>query len=541
MDQRRFLLALVLSFLLLLAYEQLVVRPYRKALPSPPQTQGQVPGQLAPEAERQTSPGARPANPEAPAAAAPGSGLAAPAADAPTVTIETDLVRATVTKLGARLKSLELKDFRETVKPDSPLLDLVTPSPVLPLTIELGAGSSDADISYEASSSSIRVSGPEQAEVVFQGSTVDGRTIEKRYRFLGNSYLFDLVVSGSAIKGSAGLVLTPVSVQAASGGQTSGNEQAVAFANAKLIEKSVESLTTPIEVQGSAWTGFSAQYFAALGMPHSGTGTAWLAKAEGIPIARLDTPTSDGDARFQVFLGPKEREILAGAGHQLERAIDFGWFWFIALPLLWGLRALYRIIPNYGVAIILLTAIVKLVTAPLTRSSFKSMKAMQKLQPDMQRLRERHKDDQVAMQKEMMELYKRHRVNPVSGCLPMMLQLPIFVGLYNALLHAIELRHAPFMLWINDLSAPDRLMIGGIGIPVLVLLMGASMLVQQLMTPQQGDPTQQRMMMIMPVVFTFISMNFPSGLVLYWLVNNLLTMAQQWFMLNADGTNSGKA
>jgi len=272
---------------------------------------------------------------------------------------------------------------------------LVTGSPVLPLTMELGAGSSDADISYETSSSSIRVSGPEQAEVVFRGSTADGRTIEKRYRFLGNSYLFDVVVSGSAIKGSVGLILTPVSEQAASGGRKSGHEQAVAFANAKLIEKSIESLTTPVEVQGSAWTGFSAQYFAALGMPHSGTATAWLAKAEGIAIARLDTPTSDGSARFQVFLGPKEREILASAGHQLERAVDFGWFWFIALPLLWGLRALYRIIPNYGVAIILLTAIVKLATAPLTRSSFKSMKAMQKLQPDMQRLRDRYKDDQV--------------------------------------------------------------------------------------------------------------------------------------------------
>jgi YidC/Oxa1 family membrane protein insertase len=248
MDQRRFLLALVLSFLLLLAYEQLVVRPYRKAQPSP-QTQGQAPGQPAPEAERHTSPGARPANPEAPGAAVAGSGLAAPAADAPTVTIETDLVRATVTKLGARLKSLELKEFRETVKPDSPLLDLVTASPVLPLSMELGAGSSDADISYEASSSSIRVSGPEQAEVVFRGSTADGRTIEKRYRFLGNSYLFDVVVSGSAIKGSVGLILTPVSEQAASGGQKSGHEQAVVFANAKLIEKSIESLTTPVEVQ----------------------------------------------------------------------------------------------------------------------------------------------------------------------------------------------------------------------------------------------------------------------------------------------------
>jgi YidC/Oxa1 family membrane protein insertase len=131
-------------------------------------------------------------------------------------------------------------------------------------------------------------------------------------------------------------------------------------------------------------------------------------------------------------------------------------------------------------------------------------------------------------------------VNPVSGCLPMLLQLPIFVGLYNALMHAIELRHAPFMLWINDLSAPDRLQVAGIGIPVLVILMGASMLLQQWMTPQQGDPAQQRMMMIMPLVFTFISFNFPSGLVLYWLVNNLLSMGQQWYMLRSDSGGARK-
>jgi len=275
-------------------------------------------------------------------------------------------------------------------------------------------------------------------------------------------------------------------------------------------------------------------------MPATGTATAWFAVSERAPIARIDAPEERGSAHYQVFLGPKDRETLVAAGHQLDRALDFGWFWFIAIPLLSGLRLLHRFIPNYGVNIILLTTIVKAVTLPLTQTSMKSMKAMQKLQPEMQRLRERYKDDQTTLQKEVMELYKRHRVNPVSGCLPMLLQLPIFVGLYNALMHSIELRHAPFMLWINDLSAPDRLQVAGIGIPVLVILMGASMLLQQWMTPQQGDPAQQRMMMIMPLVFTFISFNFPSGLVLYWLVNNLLSMGQQWYMLRSDSGGARK-
>jgi YidC/Oxa1 family membrane protein insertase len=149
----------------------------------------------------------------------------------------------------------------------------------------------------------------------------------------------------------------------------------------------------------------------------------------------------------------------------------------------------------------------------------------------MQRLRERFKDDHVALQKEMMELYRRHHVNPLSGCLPMLLQIPVFVALYNALAHAVELRHAPFVLWIRDLSAPDWLQLGVLPVPVLALLMGVSMLVQQWMTPQQGDPAQQRIMMLMPVVLTFTFVNFPSGLVLYWLVNNVLTIGQQYIMM----------
>lgn len=534
MDQRRFLIALVLSFLLLLAYEQLVVRPYRQA-PSPPPQGRQVPqpGQEPAPAAPATAPADSGVSPEA--KPAPGQdGLAAPTGEAPTVTVETDLVRATITTLGARLKSLELKEFRQTVHRDSQLLDLITPSPVLPVTMEFGGGANDAAVQYSASAPSLRVQGQDRQEIVFTGTTQDGRPVEKRYSFPGNSYLFDVDLAGPVAKGTVGLVLTPISEQGASGGQQPGHELAVAFASAKVTEKPATGLDKPIEVQGASWTGFSAQYFAALVMPASGTGTSWLARSDTLPITRLDAPAQDGRVEFRVFMGPKEREVLAAAGHQLDRVLDFGWFWFIAVPLLWGLRALYRIIPNYGVAIILLTGIVKLATAPLMRSSFKSMKAMQKLQPEVLRLRERHKDDQVAMQREMMELYKRHRVNPLSGCLPMLLQLPIFVGLYNALMHAIELRHAPFIGWINDLSAPDRLSVFGIGVPVLVLLMGASMVVQQWMTPQQGDPMQQRMMLIMPVVFTFISINFPSGLVLYWLVNNLISMAQQWYMLRSD-------
>jgi YidC/Oxa1 family membrane protein insertase len=480
-------------------------------------------------------------SPATPSGTSGAGGLAAPAGDHPTVTVETDLFRATITTLGARLQSFQLKDFRETVAPDSPPLDLVTASPVLPLTAELRGGKSDADVLYAPSTTGLDVHGPQEGEISFTGSTSDGHAIEKRYRFTGNSYLFAVDVVGSGSGDRVGIVLTPISDQGASGGRQSGHELAVAFANQKVIEKAPDKLGEPSEIPDALWAGFSAQYFAALAMPTTGSATAWLAVSDASPIARVDIPDEKGGALFRVFLGPKDRETLAAAGHDLDRVLDFGWFWFIAIPLLSALRLLHRVIPNYGVNIILLTTIVKVATLPLTQTSMKSMKAMQKLQPEMQRLRERYKDDQATLQKEVMELYKRHRVNPVSGCLPMLLQLPIFVGLYNALMHAIELRHAPFVLWINDLSAPDRLPIAGLtpigsftGIPVLVILMGGSMLLQQWMTPQQGDPAQQRMMMFMPLVFTAISYNFPSGLVLYWLVNNLLSMAQQWYMLRSD-------
>jgi YidC/Oxa1 family membrane protein insertase len=191
---------------------------------------------------------------------------------------------------------------------------------------------------------------------------------------------------------------------------------------------------------------------------------------------------------------------------------------------------------NYGFDIILLTVMIKILFIPLTQKSFRSMREMQKLQPQMAKIRERFKDTPEQMNKEIMELYRRHKVNPLGGCLPMVLQIPVFIGLYQALLNTIELRHAPFALWINDLSAPDRLgllqlpFVQHPGIPVLTLLMGVSMFVQQWMTPSAGDPAQQRVMMIMPLMFTFMFVNFPSGLALYWLVNNLLTIAQQFYM-----------
>jgi YidC/Oxa1 family membrane protein insertase len=196
------------------------------------------------------------------------------------------------------------------------------------------------------------------------------------------------------------------------------------------------------------------------------------------------------------------------------------------------------VIPNYGVAIIILTILVKIVLFPLGQKSYKSMSEMKKIQPLMKEIREKYKDDKKKMNQEVMGLYRTYKINPLGGCLPMVVQLPAFFALYRMLYEAIELRHAPFFLWIDDLSAPDRLfrfdfsipfMEAPYGIPVLTIVMGASMLLQQKMSPPMGDATQAKMMMFMPIIFTVIFINFSSGLVLYWLVNNLLSIAQQYY------------
>jgi YidC/Oxa1 family membrane protein insertase len=232
-------------------------------------------------------------------------------------------------------------------------------------------------------------------------------------------------------------------------------------------------------------------------------------------------------------------KILGKSDYDLDKAINFGMFDFIAKPCVWIMNFIYGFIPNYGVAIIILTIMTKILLWPLGTKSYKSMGEMKKIQPLMAEIREKYKNDKKRMNQEVMGLYKTYKINPMGGCLPMIAQIPVFFALYRMLYEAIELRHAPFFGWIIDLSAPDRLfhfnfsipfMQPPYGIPVLTIIMGASMLLQQKMSPPPGDPAQAKMMMLMPIIFTFIFINFSSGLVLYWLTNNLLSISQQYYI-----------
>ncbi len=232
-----------------------------------------------------------------------------------------------------------------------------------------------------------------------------------------------------------------------------------------------------------------------------------------------------------IYLGPKLAEELALVPNNFSKALNYGWFDIIARPLVIVLKWLEKYTHNWGIAIILLTILIKIIFYPLTRKSYKSMKEMQKIQPKVKKLQEKYKNDKEKINREMWHLYKTHKVSPLGGCLPMVLQIPVFFALYRALLYSIELRHSPFIpnlplldyRWITDLSAKDPLYI-------TPLIMGASMFLQQKMTPTTGDPAQAKIMLLMPVVFTVMFLNFPSGLVIYWLVNNILSIGQQHYI-----------
>jgi YidC/Oxa1 family membrane protein insertase len=311
---------------------------------------------------------------------------------------------------------------------------------------------------------------------------------------------------------------------------------------ASYIEGSLEakhiSKTEPDDVPlgPTYWTGFADNYFASLVGPDQETFPVQNARAKisilegGIMEARLiaeplNVPAGESKTLvFKAYLGPKKRDFIAagnnGPKYHFDKSIDFGWFDIIARYLMIALIFIAGLTGNYGVAIIVVTVVIKFFMFPLQHKSFKSMRAMSSLQPEIAKLKEQYKDDREKMNQEMMALYRVHNVNPAGGCLPMLVQLPIFIAFYRALGYSIELRHTPFLFWLQDLSAQDPYYI-------TPLLMGASMFLSQKLTPTSADPSQQRIMMMMPLIFTFMFLSFPSGLVLYWLTNNILSVAQQ--------------
>ena len=310
-----------------------------------------------------------------------------------------------------------------------------------------------------------------------------------------------------------------------------------------------------VEKGPAKWFAADAKYFAWVVLPErEWTVTRASTMGEiGARVAAADTsallpPGQMVQAGARVFAGPKLYNLLQSTGKNLEELIDYGWFAIVAKPLVFLMKASNGVTGNYGIDIILLTILIKILFFPLTQKSMASMRKMQELGPILSKLKEKYKGDAQRLNQETMNLYKTYKINPLSGCLPMLAQIPVFIALYKGLLVTIELRHAPFFLWVNDLSAPEHLWdiaVAGYTVPIrlLPLLMGISMFVQQKMTPSAGmEPAQQKMMLLMPVVFTFMFWSFPTGLVIYWLVNNVLAIGQQIiYNRQAEAAKAAKA
>ena len=314
---------------------------------------------------------------------------------------------------------------------------------------------------------------------------------------------------------------------------------------------------------GNGWIGISDKYWLAALIPDQAAGftakfqhylnngedryqTDYLRPAMTVPAG------SSIEVTDRLFAGAKEVDLLDGYAADLniplfDRAVDFGWFYWLTKPFFYVLHFFYELVGNYGIAILMLTLLVKIVFFPLANKSYRSMSAMKKLQPEMTRIREQAGDDKMRMQKEMMELYKKEKVNPMSGCLPIIVQIPVFFALYKVLFVSIEMRHAPFFGWIQDLSAPDPtsffnlfglipfdppsfLMIG-----IWPLLMGITMFLQTKLNPQPADPMQAKVMLFLPLMFIFLFATFAAGLVIYWTWNNVLSIAQQWVIMRRMG------
>jgi YidC/Oxa1 family membrane protein insertase len=468
--------------------------------------------------------------------------------------VVTPLFDAQLSERGGNLELFTLHNYREEVAADAPQKVMIDKDNHARMpNIGLGQRNPGAlqNERFQCNSAAAEMTVKDQARSVsYTWTSPDGIILEKEYTFTPDSYLIGFTVrikNGTAHELQDQLIISQ-SKYLPEQKNRYGHEGPSALIDGKVQQFKRKEVQEGKTAEGKIqWLTIEGRYFmegVVAEDPFDGSVKMFFTDQDVvesqliIPNVLL-APGSQRDFKFSLYIGPKSLSILSEAGYDLKKVINFGWFDLLAKPCLWFMNKLYSVIPNYGIAIIIMTIIIKVLLWPLGSKSYKSMNEMKRIQPLMAGIREKYKDDKKKQNQEMMALYKTYKINPMGGCLPMLMQLPVFLALYNMLYTAIELRHAPFFGWINDLSAPDRLfnfdfsipfMQPPYGIPVLTLIMGVSMFFQQKMSPPPGDPTQAKMMMFMPIVFTFIFINFSSGLVLYWLVNNLLSMGQQLYI-----------
>ncbi len=471
------------------------------------------------------------------------------------ITVETPLYRGVLTTAGGGFVRFELKKYPDRPGKRAKPVNVIGQGDSRPYPYEIYTGEVKPplplNIVFEASAREMNLKGGDVKTLALTWKTREGFEIERLYTFRGDSYVVEIKTiyrnrSLYDVELAPGLELSQVYT-----GPLAGDKYSFKGLVAK-IGGDVKRFTPAKLFKGKGpktfvnWVAVDSKYFTLGCIPKE--------------PARVDKIAPVGDDGFRVvfvadtrvlkpgetytfdttcYLGPKETGALKVVGNGFTSVLDYGFFGWIAKPLVLLLKYSNKITGNYGIDIIILTIIIKILFYPMTHKSFISMKKMQDLQPIIKKLQEKYKDDKNRLNQEIMNLYRTYKINPLSGCMPLILQIPVFFALYKALLVAIELRHAPFIWWINDLSAPEKLFsvsLLGFTIPfrLLPLLMGVSMFLQQKLSPSGGmDPTQKKLMDFLPLIFTVMFWGFPSGLVLYWLVNNIISIGQQYLIQKA--------
>ncbi|WEN43955.1 Membrane protein insertase YidC [Thauera sp. GDN1] len=536
MDQRRLILFLIFSFAMVMLWEGWIKHN------QPPAAQQQAAAGAA-----ATADGAVP-TPTLSAAAGqpvvPGEQSAAAAA-APRVVVETDMLRAEVSAQGGDIVRLELKQHKASGEAGGNFVlldDGTTRHQYAAQSGLIGEGLPTHKTVFELPASALQLKdGEDNVTLRLQAPEQNGVQVTKLMRFNRGSYLVDVSYeirngSGQAIAPHAYFQLTRdgnPAEQVEAFGVTTFTGPAFFTDASKFQKVKFEDITDGDakfpKTASDGWVAMVQHYFVGAWLPEQGAEREYFARALGnnlfsagviLPVASI-APGAEGAVATRLYAGPQEQDKLEGIAPGLDLVVDYGWLTVIAAPLFWVLSWLHKLTGNWGWAIILVTVAIKAIFFPLSAASYKSMAKMRVLGPRLQRMKEMYGNDKAKMQQEMMNLYRTEKINPLGGCLPILVQIPVFIALYWVLLGSVEMRHAPWLGWITDLSAKDPYFI-------LPIIMGASMLIQMKLNPTPPDPIQAKVMMAMPIIFTFMFLWFPSGLVLYWVVNNCLSIAQQW-------------
>jgi YidC/Oxa1 family membrane protein insertase len=464
------------------------------------------------------------------------------------ITVRTDVLDVTIDLKGGDIVQVALPKYPANI--DTPEVPFLLVDPRNNYTAQSGLiGPNGIDKSgnrpvFLSSSKSYELGEEEELNIELTLQDQTGLLVKKQFVFRRGDYLFDVnylldnntsvdaqVAFFSQIKRDAqapkGQDTNAMGLRPFVGGATRSSDELYK----KLDFEDVEEEGYKAKIEGG-YIAMVQHYFVSAWVPVGNGAFSYQARKlsnQDTYLFGFTTPLmtviSGGSAKIgaQYYAGPKDQYRLEEIAEGLNLTVDYGFLWWLAQPLFYLLNFIHGMVNNWGLAIILLTVIVKTLLFPLSAASFKSMAKMRKLQPEMARLKERHGEDKQKFSQEMMELYKKEGANPLGGCFPILLQMPVFLALYWTLMESVELRQAPFMLWINDLSVMDPYF-------VLPILMGGSMFLTQMMQPEPPDPVQAKVFKMMPIMFTFFFLWFPSGLVLYWLVNNLLSLAQQLYV-----------